>query len=103
MFFYRVFTIAPRKRFAPNISPSRHALFFAVSKDCAACCGSKMARLKSLSFRHSDDMDLDGMRRGKSDIYSQVDKVEDIGPPSEDEWGSHSQSTQRSALARPMP
>ena len=57
----------------------------------------------SISFRRSDDMDLDGMRRGKSDIYSQVDKVQDIGPPSEDGWGSHSQSTQRSALARPMP
>jgi hypothetical protein len=54
----------------------------------------------SLNFRRSDDMDLDGMRGGKSDIYSQIDKVEDIGPPSKDEWGSHSQGTQGFALPR---
>ena len=46
-FFLQGFTISLRIRFAPNIFPSYHALFFAVSKDCAACCGSKMARLKS--------------------------------------------------------
>jgi hypothetical protein len=57
----------------------------------------------SLSFRRSDDMDLDGMRRGKSDIYSQIDEVEDIGPPSKDEWDSHSQGTQRFALPRLTP